>query len=911
MSLLGNTLVRSRTLPGCLIATLLLLATYPSPSLAQSDDAPEATANESVSPKTAFSNPFSKLFARKPSEESEQAPKPSRPTISLKPGSTLFRPGRSKPAQPEANPARPEEGAAAEPQTRGGLLVPLKSFTNRVFRQSADEPVESDDSPSLPPPTPSTAAEEPSRPFREPFKNLPRPRFAPNREESEIELEEIVVPPPSPTRSPKSTPPLDVAPPVVSRSAPGSFSTPDADDSPLSYQGAGTPAKSDISTRSDGAGSSAPNARLPVNNSSRRSSDSSPLAPSPSPSIRTDKDDAPSLIDLSSDSSSKTSSTTIARNPSNANSPSPGPSHGKNLGGINSNGNNSGVDIPSGNRSTATAPIHRPIETAKADEVDVPRVFTSRSKNTKVPSQPISSRAVKAEEPLPLPTAPPSAMSTIPSKSPAISPNQFEASPPQQRSPQKGPNLDTRSTKSSLGMMQLPGVRVSVQGPDALLVGQDATFEILAKNEGNVDLNGLLLRISVPSSVEVGQLSASHGQSEPENAPEENAIGWEIPKLQAGGQVSLRITLRTIKPEHFAMGIEWTAVPQSQEYAIRVQQPQLEVALEGPSEAEFGTPQNYRLRVRNPGNAVAKNVEVVLQAGNYGSNQSKVGDVPPGDEKVIDVELLFEQNGTIPVSATARSDSAKLEAKGEIQVKVKQAVLEATWTGPSEFFQGTSAEYRVTVVNRGDVAASNAECSLKIPDGASPSNLPSGAIRKGNTIHWDIKRLQPQESVSFPFGLAMNETGGNVLEFTAACKNGLPLSSSHTTLIDSIVDLKLTVKDPIAPAPVGHPVVYEIEIHNRGSKAATGVQVLAQFSEGIEPVRFEGAEGRIQPGQVLFEPIGNVDAGTKVTLRVFAEASQQGVHRFRAEVKCDAGDANLLQEESTRFLASGPIGTED
>lgn len=890
MSLVGIPLVRSCNLPGCLIAVLLLVTCWGGFSQAQSDDAPDPTANEPSNAKPGFSNPLSKLFARKPPEESDEPTKPSRPSMSLKPGSTLFRNGRAKPT-PNSAPNTPDAEA------RGGLLVPLKSFTNRVFRTSDETLDESSDSPATVTP-PKPLAEESNRPFREPFKNLPRPRFSNNRDESDIELEEITIPEPASRPASKPTAaPLDLPPPVVSRSSPTSNQPRDGFEGFAPYKGA---TRSDSSASADretpilSKSTTSPttntvpsNSRLPSNNSSRRSSDlGQPPATSESAGER-DADEGPSLLDLSSEPLT-TQRPAKATQQSAKKDTNPSPS----------------------SRSNTSLPI----ETAKADDIEVPRVITNRTSNSKIPSQPISSRNTTPKDSIPISTNTESKpAATLPPPKTTADAERTSAPKPiiaEQPNSTKPSAVDTRAYKSSLGTMQLPGVRVSVQGPESLLVGQDSTFEILAKNEGAIDLNGLLLRIAVPTSVEIGQLIASNGQAQPENAPEETAIGWEIPKLQAGTQVNLRLTLRTNKPEHFAMGIEWTAVPQSQEYAIRVQQPQLNVALEGPSEAEFGAPQNYRLRIRNPGTAVAKNVEVLLQAGSYGSNQSSIGDIQPGDERVIDVELLFEQNGSIPVVATARSEASKLEAKGDIQVKVKQSALEATWTGPSEFYQGTAADYRIVIANRGDTVALQIDCHLKLPDGAMPSSLPAGAIRKGNAIHWEIKRLEPNESVAIPIGLSMNETGENILEFSAACKNSLPLNSTYKTMIDSIVDLKLSVKDPAAPAPVGQPVVYEIEIYNRGSKAASGVTVLAQFSEGIEPVRFEGAEGRILPGQVLFEPIEVVDAGAKVTLRVFAEAAQQGVHRFRAEVKCDSGEANLLQEESTRFLASGSSGSE-
>jgi uncharacterized repeat protein (TIGR01451 family) len=163
----------------------------------------------------------------------------------------------------------------------------------------------------------------------------------------------------------------------------------------------------------------------------------------------------------------------------------------------------------------------------------------------------------------------------------------------------------------------------------------------------------------------------------------------------------------------------------------------------------------------------------------------------------------------------------------------------------------------------------------------------------------------PQESISVPFSVMLGNVGNNTFAFTAETKNGTAPSTEITTIVDSIADLKLTVIDPISPAPIGQSVFYEIEISNRGRKAANAVEVIAQFSEGIEPIRFEGHSGRIVPGQAIFSPIPTIAPGEKVSLKVAAEAKSAGVHRFRAEVKSASSDTDLIHEESTRYLATG------
>ena len=452
--------------------------------------------------------------------------------------------------------------------------------------------------------------------------------------------------------------------------------------------------------------------------------------------------------------------------------------------------------------------------------------------------------------------------------------------------------------------MSVPGVRVTVNGPSSILVNQDGRYEVVAKNEGKENLNGLIVQVTVPPQVSIGNVSVTDGAAHPDNNPDGNTIIWELEQIPAGGSKSAVLMLKTPKAEHFALGVEWTVLPQNAEMKIEVQQPQIAIALEGPSEVHFGKPQMYRIRVRNTGNADVRAVSVTLTAEPYGSNQSDIGDIAAGSERLVEVELTFQQAGLLPIVATAGSAISKVDARSAIDVLIKQSELVATWYGPTDFYQGSVVDYELELSNVGSIAADSTNCMIKIPAGSEVVSLPPGAFRKGDQITWEIKTILPQEKQVFPIRLNMSKLGENQIVFTGECSSSATARADFKTNIDSIADLHLTVSDPVAPAPVGQPVVYEVVIANRGKKSASDIEVIAQFSDGIEPVRMEGHAGRIVPGQAIFNSIPSIGPNEKLTLRIHAEASKPGVHRFRVEVKSKGSDTDLLEEESTRYLAT-------
>ncbi|MCA9159953.1 MAG: hypothetical protein KDA72_16585, partial [Planctomycetales bacterium] len=190
----------------------------------------------------------------------------------------------------------------------------------------------------------------------------------------------------------------------------------------------------------------------------------------------------------------------------------------------------------------------------------------------------------------------------------------------------------------------------------------------------------------------------------------------------------------------------------------------------------------------------------------------------------------------------------------------------------------------------------------QLPEGAGLVSAPPGAVLSGRELTWRIDELIAGGSEQYSVQLKLTADGANALALKCVGPGNVSASATAVTQVESITDLKLFVNDPIAPAPVGSEVLYELTLTNRGSKAATNVKVVAQFSDGIEPTRGEGHAARVVPGQTLFEPLPRLAAGETVNLKVFAKAAASGTHRFRVEVRADESEVRLVQEESTQYL---------
>ncbi len=452
--------------------------------------------------------------------------------------------------------------------------------------------------------------------------------------------------------------------------------------------------------------------------------------------------------------------------------------------------------------------------------------------------------------------------------------------------------------------METPRLQVLLKGPGNLAVGSPVDYQIQVRNQDSIALDGIVLRLEIPIDVAFKLGKPSHGEFQTEKSGDGTTLlSWTFDELAAQRTASAPLQLIANQARNFALAMDWTLMPKSGEAQFEVRQARLELSLEGPSEVEFGTANSYRLNIRNPGTAVAQNVKVNLGAASFGSSEAEVGEIQPGDQQSIEVELTFHERGTISINADAVG-AGNLHTEAKIDVLVKQAQLVAELTGADRIYHGTAVTYEAKIQNIGNLDCRDVRMGLTLPSGVEVLDKPINATITGDQLAWTVTAIKPGQTQSFPIQIQMRGAGEHRLALNCSAPHIQPTAASLITTVEAIADLKLVVNDPIAPAPVGGLVSYELSVTNRGSRAATNVKILAQFSEGIEPLKVDGAKHQLVPGQVIFEPIATIAAGETKILKIHAKAEKSGTHRFRAEVKSDESEMRLVQEETTQYLDS-------
>lgn len=444
-----------------------------------------------------------------------------------------------------------------------------------------------------------------------------------------------------------------------------------------------------------------------------------------------------------------------------------------------------------------------------------------------------------------------------------------------------------------------PNIRLEVEGPGAVSMGKEARYVLVASNEGAEAARNLEIRLQTPAHARLGEVTVEDGEI---RQVDDETIVWTIGQLGGNTARELQLSVTPLKPEAIELAVQWSVHPQPIQAAIEVQQPSLVVEIAGPNDILFGESQIYTITLRNPGTGPAENVTLDVATGG-GAQSKKMGTILPGGEEKIRMELIARESGDLEIASVATADGIRQEARKSVLVRRAELTVEVT--APRMKFAGSSGTYEVLVRNTGNAPANEVDISLRKPAGVRYLSGVDSAVESGGRIGWQLPILDAGQQRLYRVQVAFEEAGDVVCEAVVSSADELTASAAIETFVEAVADLKLAINDPESPQSVGDEVTYEIRVTNRGSQASGSISVLAHFSDGIEPARATGGAAELLTGQVIFEPLAGVKPGETIMLKVVARAEKAGNHRFRAVLKCDDPEIEVMAESVTRFFSQG------
>jgi uncharacterized repeat protein (TIGR01451 family) len=455
---------------------------------------------------------------------------------------------------------------------------------------------------------------------------------------------------------------------------------------------------------------------------------------------------------------------------------------------------------------------------------------------------------------------------------------------------------------------QTPIISSDIRGPKQILVGRESVYRVRLQNEGAAAAQGIVANIRIPAWAEVVDTSATQGTVVPSQNAGTPTLEWQLSRLDGRASETLDVKLIPRESRPLELGVSWTIAPVGSRAVVEVQEPQLKIDVSGPNEVLFDKPQVFKLTLSNPGTGPAENVRIdLIPPGGSEETASShpLGNLAAGESKTVEIELTAREAGKLMVKAIASAEGGLVSDVSQ-EIFCRKPELEVDYRGPATKYAGTPATYFFRVRNPGTAPAEDVTVRVTLPEGAEFTSASDGQTfdAKSREVAWHVGTLSPGDDNYMELKCVVQKPGTNQLTVTAATAAGnLTDSAAGETNVVALADLKLQVTDPSGPVAVGSQALYEIRVENRGASTAREVNIVALFSEGIEPDQAEGAMYSSADGRVTFRTIEELPAGRGITLRIRAHAIKAGTHVFRAEVLCRDSEIKLAAEETTRFYA--------
>ena len=454
-------------------------------------------------------------------------------------------------------------------------------------------------------------------------------------------------------------------------------------------------------------------------------------------------------------------------------------------------------------------------------------------------------------------------------------------------------NNNTYETKST------PTIQTQIIAPRTTNINQTARFFVQAQNIGTTNVSNFKLIATLPQHAKfVGS------NPQPSNVSgQQYEFSFHTLNPRSKQTVQIDITPTEKLPLNISTQIQ---IESQQQVAVTVQQPVLQVSVQGPDAIQTGKNFTHEVTVTNVGDGVAESVRISTQRPSeleIGTKNQKtlVPKLLPGQSAKFELSSFAVAPGNADVVFQVSATGAD-QKQAKTPIRIIRPELGVQVLGPSQNYLGREGIYTIQLQNTSEMPITGVNVKLNVPTGLKIDTISQQANIDKNTgqLSWTFNNIPGNQQQVIQFRAKATQVGTQFCQVSVQTKETASRQMSLKTQILGRADLSIRVTDMGEPVGIGAKSEFFVEVGNYGSINAENVQVRVELPSALMPVN--------QPGYTI-DPSGNfitfdnisVEAGKRHTLKFKVVAVTQGEHIVRGTVT-QQGSVNSISSENSIFV---------
>lgn len=443
-----------------------------------------------------------------------------------------------------------------------------------------------------------------------------------------------------------------------------------------------------------------------------------------------------------------------------------------------------------------------------------------------------------------------------------------------------------------------PTIQTQIMAPRMINVNQPAQIYLQTQNVGPSHVKSVRLIVQLPDHVKF-----EGSNPLPSNV---NGQNYEFTLTNFSSRARKIVRINVVPTAKLPLNIATQIQTEiQQQFAVAVQQPVLDIAINGPQAIQTGQEVKHTITVKNIGDGPAENIRIKpLLPDNlqFASNQKTlVPSLVPGQATKFVLSSFARSSGDSNV--VFQVSASGIEAREtRSHLRVIRPELGVQILGPSQNYLGREGIYSIQLDNASELPISDVDVTMRVPEGLKVTTISQQAKvdHVAGTLTWQFPDVGGNQKHMIQFKADAIKTGNHAFDVMVTSKE---IGSKQLALVTSVqgrADLSLRLSDGGAPVGIGSKSEFTIEVSNHGSTDANQVNVVIQLPEALMAVTQEDYTIDASGSLIQFNTIDIAPGKTK-TLKFKIVAVSEGEHIVRGTVSIE-GSAQTISSENSIFV---------